>query len=94
MSFSESKHQVLHLGLNNPMHWYRLEEEWLESCLAGKELGMPVNNSVAKKANGILGFIRNGVASRTSHCLLVCGTFDSALEVLCSVLGSSLQEVY
>ncbi|KAK4830070.1 hypothetical protein QYF61_008408 [Mycteria americana] len=41
------------------MQCYRLGEEWLESCLAEKDLG------VAKKANSILACIRNSVASRT-----------------------------
>ncbi|KAK4817899.1 hypothetical protein QYF61_002283 [Mycteria americana] len=64
MRFNKAKCWVLHLSHSNPMQRYRLGEEWLESCLVEKDLGMLANNQL----NMIQP--RNSVASRTREVIV------------------------
>ena len=79
VKFNKEKCKVLHLGRNNPMHQYMLGAVQLESSLAEKDLGVLVDIKLAvgqqwapaaKVVNGILGCIRQNVASRLREVIL------------------------
>ncbi|KAJ7425279.1 hypothetical protein BTVI_03386 [Pitangus sulphuratus] len=84
----EGKCRVLHLGKNNPRQQYRLGADLLENSSLEKDLGVMVDHKlsmsqkrvlVARKVNGILGYIRKSIASRLRELIL---PLNSALEIL------------
>ena len=98
MRFNTAKCKALHLGRRNPRHLYRLEEAVLESSSAEKDLGILIDDKLnmsqqcalaARKANGILGSVMRGVASRDREVIapLYSGLVKPHLEYCVQAWG-------
>lgn len=86
IELSKGKHEVPHLGPNNPMQW--------SSCLAEEQccltaIGDPQESAV--KANCLLGYIRKSVASRLRDHFRVA--LETTSGVLCPVLVFLVQDM-
>ena len=46
MKFNKAKHKVFQLGHGNFKYVYRLGNNWIESCPADKDLGIPVDGKL------------------------------------------------
>ncbi|GAB0184842.1 hypothetical protein GRJ2_000949500 [Grus japonensis] len=103
MKFNKGKCRVLHLGRNNSRHQYRLGVDLLGSSSAEKDLEVLVDKQLsmsqqcalmAKKANGILGCIKNlcGQQVKGSYPAPLLCPGEAMSGILCPVLGSPVQE--
>ena len=79
MRFKKRKCRVLHLGRNNCEYQYRLGHDLLERRFEEKDQGVLVDDRlamsqrcalVAKKASGIVGFIKRSMASKSMEVIL------------------------
>ncbi|KAK4830104.1 hypothetical protein QYF61_008531 [Mycteria americana] len=79
MKFNKNKCWILHLGGSNAGHKYKLGEEWLESSLAERDLGVLVDSRfnmsqqcalAAKRANCILGCIKHSTTSWSKEVII------------------------
>lgn len=98
MELNQRNCEVLPLERNDPRHGDMLEIMELESSLTEKDLRVLVDTKLkmssqhsalaAKKAEGLLGCIRQSIANRSREVILPLSTGEATLGVLAPVLGS------
>jgi len=80
MKFNKEKCKVLHLGKNKVMFQFMLRDVHLESSFAEKDLGVLLDTKsnvshrcalATKRANGILGCIRQSIANSSRKVILL-----------------------
>ena len=96
MDFNKAKGKVLHMGRGNPKHKSRLDEDWIESSPAEKDVGIVVDGKltmsqqralVAQKANRALGCIKRSVADLSREGILPL--YSTLVTPPCSAGSSS-----
>ena len=79
MNFNREKCKVLHFGIKNVKHKYKLGDTWLDSSICEKDLGVLVDNKLnmsqqcdkaAKKSNAMLGCIAGSTESRAREVII------------------------
>lgn len=97
MKLNKEKSKVLQLVKKKPKHQYRRESDWLSSP-AEKDLRITVDIKlemsewcalIKRRANQMLGFIRENVASRSMEGIIhtLPGSCAASSEILCPVWG-------
>jgi len=92
MKFNKGKYKVLHLGIHNPMHQYRLEV----TGFAEKDLGVPVDSKLdisqqcaimTKVTDSIPGCIRTSITRRMKEVILLL--YSATMRHIWSAVSSS-----